>query len=134
LDEVITPDGEVLLRVLDYKSGKIDIDKGKNIHQALIDTLFQRHNNKLNAQVFQGLFYLFLLNQNHAVAGFYSLRKLKDGMKMLNGGQPVEANVLQYFEEQLTILIEEILDEEIPFTQNPKAESYEYSPYTFIAP
>lgn len=134
LDEVYTSDGEVLLRVLDYKSGKIELEKGKNIEQALIDVLFKRHNNKLLSQVFQGLFYLFLLESDRAVAGFYSLRKLKDGMKMLNEGQPVEASSLQHFEGQLLALMEEILDEEIPFTQNPDEQSYQYSPYTFIAP
>jgi hypothetical protein len=134
LDEVITTDGEIMYRVLDYKTGKVDLGNKNVMDETVIRSLFERMQTKQQNKLFQGIFYLFLLNQPSSIAGFYSLRKLSEGMLMVNQGKTIPSSVMRIFEEELIKLVDELLDNDIPFARNEAPEAYQYSPFQFVAP
>lgn len=119
-------------RIVDYKTGKVDLIKGKNFEAEKISNIFERGNLKTKPQTFQGLFYQYLMNQNNAQVGFYSIRDLKNGIQYLNDGELIPSDIQEEFEKELKGLLEEILDPNVPFVQNEDAAAYQYSPYQFM--
>lgn len=121
-----------IVRIIDYKTGKVDLIKGKNFEAEKIPKIFERGNLKTKPQTFQGLFYQYLMNESNAQVGFYSIRDLKNGIQYLNDGEVIPADIQKEFESKLKELLEEILDPNIPFVQNENLDAYQYSPYQFV--
>lgn len=121
-----------LFRILDYKTGKVELMTEKNFTVERLPEIFKRHNHETKPQTFQGLFYQFLLNADSVKIGFYSIRDLNKGIQFLNGGEEIPTDIQEVYTEELQALLEEIFDIEKPFVQNPDAKAYSYSPYQFI--
>jgi len=122
------------IRILDYKTGKVELMNTRKFTEENIPDIFERNNARMKPQTFQGLFYQLLINEENVQVGFYSMRTLSQGVAYLNDGEPVPQGIKDVFEQQLCALIEEILDINRPFVQNMDPEAYKYSPYRFIAP
>jgi hypothetical protein len=121
-----------IVRIIDYKTGKVDLIKVKSFEAEKIPKIFERGNLKTKPQTFQGLFYQYLMNATNAQVGFYSIRDLKNGIQYLNDGEVIPADIQEVFESELKNLLEEILDPNIPFIQNENVDAYQYSPYQFV--
>ncbi|HUH74758.1 MAG TPA: PD-(D/E)XK nuclease family protein [Chitinophagales bacterium] len=121
-----------IARIIDYKTGKVDLIKGKKFEAEKISNIFERGNLKTKPQTFQGLFYQYLMNESNAQVGFYSIRDLKNGIQYLNDGLLIPSDIQEEFENELKGLLEEILDPNIPFVQNENTDAYQYSPYQFM--
>lgn len=119
-------------RILDYKSGKVDLLKGNKLNTTGMEEIFERNNHLRKPQTFQGLFYQFLINEPNVQIGFYEMRSLHKGIQYLNEGMLISNDLADSYLAQLRLLFDEILNVEIPFVQNPDARSYEYSPYGFV--
>ncbi len=116
------------VRILDYKTGKVEL--AGDLRD--LSKVFERFNHTTKPQTFQGLFYQFLLNESSAIIGFYSIRDLSKGIQYLNDGLQIPAETQSMFIEQLTNLLEEILNPDIPFVQNANPDAYKFSPYQFV--
>ncbi len=119
-------------RILDYKTGKVELVSDKNFNANKIADLFKRNNTSSKPQTFQGLFYHYLYNKPSTSVGFYSIRDLSSGISFLNRGHNIPEDIAEIFSEELKNLLEEIMDPEIPFVQNPDRDAYKYSPYQFV--
>lgn len=119
------------LRIIDYKTGKVSLLSDNSFIKHKIKNIFNRHNAKPNSQTFQGLFYHYLKEKQEASVGFYSIRELNEGVKFLNKGQPIPEDIQAEFQDQLKLLLEEIMDPEIPFVQNTDPDAYLFSPFNF---
>lgn len=102
------------LRVIDYKTGKV-VDKDTKL--TTIEELF--NSEKDQAKQLQLSFYKYLtsneptLNEYEILPGIITFRSLNKGFIQLEGNFPEKE-----FEEGLRILLEEIFDEKINFTQS----------------
>ncbi|MCO5230294.1 MAG: PD-(D/E)XK nuclease family protein [Chitinophagales bacterium] len=121
-------------RILDYKSGKINILEEKDFKEDKIAKIFTPFQVNPSEQTFQGLFYDFLLGKENTSIGFYAIRKLNDGIQFLNDGNNIPNNIRKVFEENLVLLLDELFNLEIPFERNPKANSAKYSLFEFMKP
>ncbi len=127
------------IHIIDYKTGKI------NLNFPGMDVLFQVGFDDSGAMkkreyLFQLFFYAFALNKennfdNFILRNYSVVSAMKSDLDscVLQDKIPfsVNQNVLNEFEQRLTLLIEEIFDGNIPFEQKPSGKC-EYCPYTGI--
>ena len=130
--------GNTFIRIIDYKSGKAEINnylsrKNEKPVNQYMDEYFEAVFPK---QGIQGYFYAHLFDKTtpnqKITAGFYSARSLKDGLKKLRGGTLINGEVLNEFEDRLKQLLIEIFNSEIPFKQTENEKAYEYSAYKVL--
>ncbi|MCC6383750.1 MAG: PD-(D/E)XK nuclease family protein, partial [Bacteroidia bacterium] len=85
---------------------------------------------------FQLLFYNLLVKTKDPVAqtkaGLYMMRELQEGIAFLNEGEALSQQIADEFEQNLNLLIEEIFNVELPFTQTEDRKRCEYCPYKDI--
>jgi len=127
-----------IIRIVDYKTG-VDI---KNFFD--IPSLFDRENKQRNKAVFQTFFYgLLYLNSPKSDPGFQvqaSLFNIRDLFKsdfspLIQHKNNDVADIriyLEEFEQQLKILLIEIFDNEISFSQTDDTKKCGYCPYVGI--
>jgi CRISPR/Cas system-associated exonuclease Cas4 (RecB family) len=141
IDRVDLKDG--IYRIVDYKTGKVQNtfnginslfdkekkDRSKHVLQILIYTvIFRNRNLHKNIKIKPALFYVRTMNTPE-----YS-----ETVKLKENRQTVEINEenINIFEEQLIseikLLIEEIFNEDIPFTQTNNKETCNYCSYKEI--
>jgi hypothetical protein len=132
IDAIPQADGSELIRILDYKTGKLDFKTDESITGESIFNMFNRHQIKPKKQIFQGLFYQLLLGDVPAQIGFYGMRALSQGIQYIHRGKPVDPVLRKTFEENVAQLLSEIIHPDVPFQQNPHPDAYEYSPYSFL--
>lgn len=129
-------------RVIDYKSGTFYPSVGE------LSTLFDRHRTNRNTIALQILWYSWLYRQTKAGDGckvtptIMSVRNLFDAAPKLNLSIPNEAgkNVLldditpyvDVFAKELTEVIEELFDPEVPFSQTDHRTRCQLCPYKTI--
>ncbi len=125
------------IRIVDYKSGKInlpkfpDLDKPEKV-SAFLDDLFVL--NKTDYSVaFQGMMYALiyykLYNCQQIYVAFHHLKNMKDGMTYMNDGDIIPVELLLKFEERLAQLISEIIYENPFFIQSDNELAYQYGAY-----
>lgn len=119
-------------RIIDYKTGSVKLLHAKKVNNDDLADIFTRHNLKIKPQTFQGMFYQFLINQDDVQIGFYEMKSLSKGIQFLNNGEMIPESARDLFLDQLCQLLEEILDIEKPFVQNPDPLAYNFSPYAFV--
>lgn len=135
VDEVIAEDNQPAFRILDYKTGTVEI-KDKSTHlKADIETYladyFTHPDLKTGFQTYLYC-YLFWVSQNKNArikAGIYALRKLNEGIIYFRGGKLIDAELLTTFEVRLKQLLTEVFNPHLPFVQTEDATRYNYSPY-----
>lgn len=111
LDEV-----KGVLRVVDYKTGKVEIPRNEN-------AIFS---DAKNAAAFQALFYTYVYLSHYpdrqVQPVIFHLKSTSDLVKPVKEG-PVTVNDLNWFEENLKILLAEIWNADLPFAmKNPEKE------------
>ncbi|MBL0343247.1 MAG: PD-(D/E)XK nuclease family protein [Bacteroidetes bacterium] len=118
---------EGIIRIIDYKTGKVEL-KSKDIEE-----LFSNPKKKT---LFQLLFYALLYNKNFPSriikTGFYVAKSLGSGILFPGNGLPVEQATIDAFSERLSLLLDEIYDSSIPFSQTEDVKRCEYCPYKNI--
>ena len=140
-DRVIL-DGRQVERVIDYKTGHVNLSSTHNRSNTLTSeeytSRYFQPGNKLK-EGFQGYMYTLLLQGTQAedtgiMAGFYSARRFGEGIVWVRDGRPVPADVMEAFRARLRSLMEEILDIDTPFRQNMDAAAYQYSAFAGLVP
>ena len=134
VDEVHSVSEGQFIRIVDYKTGKADIASASN--KSPEDYFRHYFENSKYKEGFQGYLYGWMYNHQHPGSrikiAFYSAKSMRDGLKYLSSKKPVESDQFTIFEHYLTDLIENILDEEVPFIQSEKADAYKYSAYSVL--
>lgn len=130
---------ETFTRILDYKTGKIDLGlfpkKEKINDSQLMDNYFKSlfENPDFKAAM-QAFFYVYLYKKTNIEtglpkAGFYQIKTIsKEGIKYLADGNVITTQMLQLYEDNLKNVLNELFSTK-PFIQNKNADRYEYSPY-----
>jgi hypothetical protein len=130
------------VKILDYKSGKID---EKNSF-SLVNELFNRDSNKRKEYIFQIFLYSFLLGENeykgmHVVPELLFIREtyqhdFEAGVFIKHNKDLVKVNSMatfhEDFKEELNSLLNEIFDVNIPYSQTEHVEKCQYCPYVDI--
>lgn len=125
IDRMDEKDG--VMRIIDYKTGKAEFLEKKNpTDEEFIDKHFEDPKYKSG---FQGLVYALLVSNtlnNPLKVGITSMRNLSQGTKWLKDGATLDQTLLSEFESRLEVLVKEIYDPEIPFTQTADEERCKY--------
>jgi ATP-dependent helicase/nuclease subunit B len=119
------------IRVVDYKTGKIKRNELKFPDWNLVTT------DGRYGKAFQLLSYAWLYSRKYPKSsqiepGIFSLRETKRGLQTLNTPEGVSILMhghLQLFAKQLSALISNILDEQIPFRQTANEDNCTYCPF-----
>ena len=114
-----------VLRIVDYKTGKVEKKKPVDISIYFEDVSYKEQ--------FQAMYYAYLtskLNPGRTISsGLLALKSMKDGVWMLNSGEPFSSNQFQEFEVNLKNLLLKIFDKDIPFRQTDDEERCTYCAY-----
>lgn len=123
IDRLDEADG--VIRIIDYKTGRVVQRKDLNIEQLFIDV-------KLKEQ-FQTMYYALLTSKKFVnrqfLSGLIVLREMSDGIRFMNNGEPFSPGQLQEFEGHLTRLISAIFDRDLPFVQTDDPARCTYCAY-----
>jgi len=125
---------EGITRIIDYKTGSV------NAAALKLKTWDKLTTDPKMAKAFQLLLYAYLFYRNQEnpdqkiETGNITLRKISEGfMKVkLPEEMVIGQESMKIFEEMLIVLLEKILDPEIPFIQTEDAENCTYCPFTAI--
>ena len=132
IDRIDTDDGGRTIRIVDYKTGKVELKdlKVDNLNLLISDTKY--------AKAFQLMFYKYLYlkslnktNQNNVKTGIISIRNLSAGFLEFSIKEESE-NIIDEFEKILQSLLDEILDLETSFTQTNDSDICKYCDYKNI--
>ena len=122
-----------ITRIIDYETGTVKIKKltEKN-SDVYFDNMLENPDYK---ESFQGYFYAHLykkLNpESKIIVGIYPLKKFKEGIMLINDEFITEENYTE-FENHLAILIKNIYNPSIKFTQTDDIKRCEYCAYKDI--
>ena len=123
IDRVDEKDGS--LRIVDYKTGKVEKRKPTAIEDYFNNTDYKEQ--------FQAMYYAYLTNISipgrQISVGLMALKTMKEGIWMLNNGEPFSAEQFTQFESHLKELITRIFDSKIPFTQTDDESRCQYCAY-----
>lgn len=121
---------ENTMRIVDYKSGKVDLLKGKNNS---VELLFTEPKYK---GVFQLYLYVLILSkkfpEQNFKAGFYHLKELNNGVKYINDDTIFSTEQIDEYELLLKKLINNILSPENNFNQTTDTNRCEHCGYKDI--
>lgn len=130
IDRVDLKDG--LYQIVDYKTGSDILD------YTTIDDCFNGNGNNLNKALVQTLFYTHVYEQatqkNAVEPQLYIVRKMRSGNVNFSGNkQSLQGEFLAsekvLFLERLKSKLEELFNDQIPFTPSEQAGNYSYSIY-----
>ena len=136
IDEENSGEGKVVT-IIDYKTGRVDMLGSKKSYldnpEAYIHPYFE--DGKLKSG-FQAYYYTMLYRSKNVgdtlKAAIYELKRMSEGMKYLRNGNEITGNILEAYRENLVVLIEDILNPDMPFTQTEDIQKCVYCPYTAI--
>ncbi|MEM9985119.1 MAG: PD-(D/E)XK nuclease family protein, partial [Bacteroidota bacterium] len=117
---------EGLYRILDYKTGHVDLKSRNPFEEAFTQERYKA--------VFQGYLYGWLFAKKvpeaEAKVGFYPIRQLGQGVQYLNGGKAIHPVELDQFEGALQNLIQQTFVSN--YRQTEEESSCRYCPYQDI--
>ena len=121
-------------RIIDYKTGRVDYDKVKaESTDQVFSTMFSNPKYK---DIFQTHLYTYMYLKEHpdekVLAGIYPIKKLSEGVVLLNGGKELSLEQMKGFEERLERLFADIFDRDTPFVQTTDEERCKYCDYKTI--
>ncbi|HMV13887.1 MAG TPA: PD-(D/E)XK nuclease family protein [Chitinophagales bacterium] len=129
--------GDHGIRIIDYKTGKIelpafpDMSKDEKIDEFL-DTLFLFDKKDYSA-TFQGIMYALiyykLYHCTEIYVGYHHAKAMKDGIVYLNNQEAIPTALLLSFEKRLSALLSELIYQAPYFKQSENEEAYKYSAY-----
>jgi RecB family exonuclease len=116
-----------LLRIIDYKTGKLDRKKGE-IADYFTDPALKEQ--------FQATYYAFLTHRaipgRSIMSGLFAMRSMGEGIWFLNKGESFSEEQFSEFEKHLDELIQKIFSPEIPFTQTQDEKQCLYCAFKAI--
>lgn len=130
VDEVLTADGEVKTRIVDYKTG------GDSVVFKSLDKVFASDTD--NKALVQTLFYAYVFekcsNITQLEPHLYVARKMREeGSIFKTTREILEGPTLAKAKEEFVVFLKQILEElfnpDIPFKHNPENKIYESDPY-----
>lgn len=134
VDEVLTVDGEVKTRIVDYKTG------GDAVSFRVMEKVFAA--NTENKALLQTLFYSYVYEQvtgrQHLEPHLYVARRMREDGTIFGDskGNILEGEFLveqkNAFVDFLRTTLEEIFNPEVPFRHNPEMHVYDSDPYTLF--
>lgn len=150
VSEITFPDGEkpVMLkgrldridfcksktRIIDYKTGRVDFQLAKK--EASEPLFAEMFIDPKYSSLLQGYLYAYMYLKKNPVEkvqiGIYPIKKLSDGVTLLNNGKEISLEQLKGFEEHLEKLFAEIFDPYTPFDQTTDEEQCKYCDYKTI--
>ncbi len=131
-DRIDLLDGSI--RIIDYKTGKVDDSELK------FDSWDQVIRENSRGKAFQLLTYAWMYHKLNPEAagimpGIISMRGIGKGLLTLTfpgGSEVLGPEHLAHFEEQLEVLLREVLDPAIPFSQTTDEKNCTYCPYRVL--
>lgn len=134
VDEVLTPEGEVKTRIVDYKTG------GDSVLFKSMDKVFAA--NTENKALLQTLFYTYVYEQvtgrRNIEPHLYVARRMREEGTVFGNarglvleGEPLSEQKTA-FVNFLRVTLEEIFDPEVPFRHNPDMHVYDSDPYSLF--
>jgi PD-(D/E)XK nuclease superfamily protein len=139
LDELPRVNGTPLTRVIDYKTGKVEMQKPEVYKKPVpIDDYVDNYFTKPDFKVeFQSYYYALIYNRNHPnehiTAGIYGLKTIGAGVLYVrNRAQPIPNEIFDLFENRLILLFEEILNPKIDFCQTKETKACRYCEFNAI--
>ncbi len=118
-DRVDRMPGTGYVRIVDYKTGKVDFGKTPHtVEDVFSAEKWERAQLGGLKEAFQGFLYAWLFDLkfpgNDIVMGYYTARKLQNGLVYLNAGEPIRQEQLQAFGAKLAELIGHISRADFP--------------------
>lgn len=114
-----------VLRIVDYKTGKVEKRKPTEIADYFSDVIYKEQ--------FQAMYYAYLTTMaipgRKISSGLLALKSMKDGVWLLNNGEPFSQEQFKEFEINLKSLLMKIADKETPFTQTEDEKRCLYCAY-----
>lgn len=139
LDEITLEEANPLARIIDYKTGKVIMQKAEVFKKPVpiemyIDNYFIKADFKVE---FQSYYYALIYQRNHpntaVTAGIYGLKAIGSGVQYVrNKPQAIPTNIFNLFEDRLTQLFKEILDPTIAFYQTEEIKTCGYCEFKAI--
>jgi len=139
LDSIMLDENTSLTRVIDYKTGKVEMQKTTVYKKPVdfetyVDNYFINPNFKVE---FQSYYYALIYKRNqpqeNITAGIYGLKTLNTGVQYVRGrAQPIPIEIFDLFEERLTHLFEEMLNPNIGFCQTEETKTCAYCDFKAI--
>ena len=131
-DRIDLLDGTI--RIIDYKTGKVDDSELK------FDSWDQVIRDNSRGKAFQLLTYAWMYQKMNPEAagimpGIISMRGIGKGLLTLTfpgGSEVLGPGQLALFEEQLKVLLREVLDPAIPFSQTTEEKNCTYCPFRML--
>jgi len=129
--------GNRLIRIIDYKTGKVDFLYGKNAsnsdYAAYLEHYFTQSKYKAG---FQAYFYAYLYHKlkkpERMKVGIYGLKQVNRGIRFLREDQEIPSLLLTEFEGRLKMVVQELFDPEIPFYQTSDQRNCRFCPYATL--
>jgi CRISPR/Cas system-associated exonuclease Cas4 (RecB family) len=138
LDQIMV-DNQSVTRILDYKTGKVELKKRKYYQKELsIEEYMKAHFEEPKYKSgFQLYFYTLLLKRNYQEqginGGILGVKKLSKGVDYLRDEpNPLENEVIDEFEQNLVGLLTDLLDKDIPFKQTEDTDRCKYCNFKAI--
>ncbi len=101
------------LRVIDYKTGKVDSKVLKNMNDLFTDPA--------RKEDFQTVCYAFMVSRKHSgrpvEVSLITLKAMSKGSKKFNQGKPLQPDDFSAFESGLRGLLDSLFDPKVPFVQ-----------------
>ena len=138
LDKIIV-DNQPVTRVLDYKTGKVELKSRTYYKKELpIEDYIRAHfDDPKYKSGFQIYFYTLLHKRNfpeQAInGGILGVKKLGKGVDYLRGNaNPLANEIIDEFEQNLRMLLENLLDKNVPFQQTEDTDRCKYCDFKTI--
>ncbi|MEO0900268.1 MAG: PD-(D/E)XK nuclease family protein [Bacteroidota bacterium] len=114
LDRVDLLTDEEIIRIVDYKTGKVELPKNLKLEKCFESNKYK--------EVFQGMLYAWLYRRRypeaHVKVGYYTVKELSKGIKFIRQGKVVGEAELDFFEDRLKGLIHKMLHEDYSQTED----------------
>ena len=132
VDEVLTHDDQVKMRIVDYKTG------GDSVEFKTLEKVFAA--NTENKSLVQTLFYAYVFEQvtgrKQLEPHLYVARRMREDGTLFRSKEVLEGETLAYAKEEfqtfLRRTLEEIFNPEIPFKHDRESQVYPSDPYTLF--
>lgn len=135
VDEPMTDNDDAALRIIDYKTGKVELfNRRKEDDEVFVTKHFETPKYRSG---FQALFYSYLFDKNHGAgrtlkAGIYGLKEINRGVQLLNSRAVISDEILEIYKDKLKETFAELFNPEVPFSQTEDVDRCKYCPYSQI--